>query len=263
AKDVGVQRTLQQIKGQFRTLSNEMSRSSNNFKYSEKSMQSLNQRSKELSKGISVAENSMKDIANQLKKMSTEEQRTSVYAERLRAEYSRQHKALNMYQRQLAQTDKELARFNGATKRTVFSMEKVNSILTTMRRQLNIANMSFEKSGKSVKGYQSYLNQLNAVIQKHQNTIKILESRYKKVSREQGVMSKEALELKEKILQEKQSLSQLDAQYKQTTAEAKRFSMEQKTMTMSMGQIRERITSVTNALKISSANFKMSGQTAS
>ncbi|MDT0959868.1 hypothetical protein [Staphylococcus pseudintermedius] len=68
AKDVGVQRTLQQIKGQFRTLSNEMSRSSNNFKYSEKSMQSLNQRSKELSKGISVAENSMKDIANQLKK---------------------------------------------------------------------------------------------------------------------------------------------------------------------------------------------------
>ncbi|MBC8710363.1 phage tail tape measure protein [Staphylococcus pseudintermedius] len=263
AKDVGVQRTLQQIKGQFRTLSNEMSRSSNNFKHSEKSMQSLKQRSKELSKGISVAENSMKDIANQLKKMSTEEQRTSVYAERLRAEYSRQHKALNMYQRQLAQTDKELARFNGATKRTVFSMEKVNSILTTMRRQLNIANMSFEKSGKSVKGYQSYLNQLNAVIQKHQNTIKVLESRYKKVSREQGVMSKEALELKEKILQEKQSLSQLDAQYKQTTAEAKRFAMEQKTMTMSMSQIRERITSVTNALKISSANFKMSGQTAS
>ncbi|ENK6466366.1 hypothetical protein AB3Y51_002557, partial [Staphylococcus pseudintermedius] len=201
AKDIGVQRTLQQIKGQFRTLSNEMSRSSNNFKHSEKSMQSLNQRSKELSKGIAIAENSMKDIANQLKKMSTEEQRTSVHAERLRAEYSKQHKALNMYQRQLAQTDKELARFNGATKRTVFSMEKVNSILTTMRRQLNIANMSFEKSGKSVKGYQSYLNQLNAVIQKHQNTIKVLESRYKKVSREQGAMSKEALELKEKILQ--------------------------------------------------------------
>lgn len=263
AKDIGVQRTLKQIKGQFRTLSSEMSRSSNNFKHSDKSMQSLKQRAKELSKGIAVAEISMKDIANQLKKMSSEEQRTSVHAERLRAEYSKQHKALNMYQRQLAQTDKELKRFNGATKRTVFSMEKINNILTTMRRQLNIANMSFEKSGKSVKGYQAYLNQLNVVMKKHENTIKVLESRYKKVSREQGEMSKEALKLKEKILQEKQALSQLDKQYKQTTAEAKRFSMEQKTMTMSMSQIRERITAVTNALKISSANFKMSGQTAS
>lgn len=262
AKDMGVQRTLQQIKGQFKTLSSEMSRSSNNFKHTEKSMTTLKQRSKELSKGIDITEKSMKEIAEQLKKMSAEEQKTSAHAEKLRNEYSRQHKALNMYQRQLASTEKEMKQFNNTTKRSVFSMEKVNNILGTMRKQLNIANMSFERAGKSTKSYENYLRQLSVVISKHQNTIKVLETRYKKVVREQGEMSKEALELKEKILQEKQALGVLDKQFKDTTLEAKRFSMEQKTMTMSMSQIRERITSVANALKISTSKFKMSGQTA-
>lgn len=262
AKDMGVQRTLQQIKGQFKTLSSEMSRSSNNFKHTEKSMTTLKQRSKELSKGIDITEKSMKEIAEQLKKMSAEEQKTSAHAEKLRNEYSRQHKALNMYQRQLASTEKEIKQFNNTTKRSVFSMEKVNNILGTMRKQLNIANMSFERAGKSAKSYQNYLNQLSVVMNKHKNAIQVLESRYKKVVREQGEMSKEALELKEKILQEKQALGVLDKQFKDTTLKAKRFSMEQKTMTMSMSQIRERITSVANALKISTSKFKMSGQTA-
>lgn len=262
AKDIGVQRTLQQIKGQFRTLSSEMSRSTNNFKHTEKSMQTLKQRSKELTKGIEVSENSMREISNQLKRMSEEERLTSVHAEKLRNEYSRQHRALNMYQRQLASTDKEMKQFNMTSKRTVFSMEKINTILGTMRKQLNIANMSFERGGKSTKNYENYLKQLNVVIQKHQNTIRVLEARYKNVVREQGVMSQEALDLKQKILQEKQAMSVLDKQYKETTLEAKRFSMEQRTMTMSMSQIRERITSVANALKISASNFKLSGQTA-
>ena len=73
-----------------------------------------------------------------------------------------------------------------------------------MKRQLNIANMAFQSTEKSTSSYKNYLNQLNTVIQKHQNTIRVLEGRYQKVAREQGVMSKEALELKEKILQEKQ-----------------------------------------------------------
>ncbi|WP_425423640.1 phage tail tape measure protein [Staphylococcus felis] len=262
AKDIGVQRTLQQIKGQFRTLSSEMSRSSSNFKHTEKSMQTLKQRSKELTKGIEVTENSMREISTQLKRMSEEERLTSVHAEKLRNEYSRQHRALNMYQRQLASTDKEMKQFNVTSKRTVFSMEKINTILETMRKQLNIANMSFERGGKSTKNYENYLKQLNVVIQKHQSTIRVLEARYKNVVREQGVMSQEALDLKQKILQEKQAMSVLDKQYKETTLEAKRFSMEQRTMTMSMSQIRERITSVANALKISASNFKLSGQTA-
>ncbi|WP_206601579.1 phage tail tape measure protein [Staphylococcus delphini] len=262
AKDIGVQRTLQQIRGQFKTLSSEMTRSSSNFKHTEKSMQTLKQRSKELTRGIEVTENSMREISNQLKRMSEEERRTSVHAEKLRTEYSKQHRTLNMYQRQLASTDKEMKQFDMTSRRTVFSMEKINTILGTMRKQLNIANLSFERGGKSTKSYENYLKQLNVVIQKHQSTIKVLEARYKNVVREQGVMSQEALDLKQKILQEKQALSALDKQYKDTTSEAKRFSMEQRTMTMSMSQIRERITSVANALKISASNFKLSGQTA-
>lgn len=261
-RDVGIDRTMKQIRSQFKTLDTEMRRSNANFKNSEKSMQSFQTRTKELNKAIDVTENSMKDISSQLKKMTLEEQRTSVEAEKLRQEYSKQHRALQMYQRQLNSTQSEMKQFGTTSKQTLFSMEKINTVLGTMKRQLNIANMAFQSAEKSTTSYKNYLTQLNTVIQKHQNTIRVLESRYQKVVREQGVMSKEALELKEKILQEKNSLNQLDNQYKKTTAEAKRFSFEQKTLTSSMAQIRAKMTQLSQSLSISANKFKLSGQTA-
>lgn len=261
-RDVGIERTMKQIRAQFKTLDSEMRRSNANFKHSEKNMQSYATRTKELTKAIDVTENSMKDISNQLKKMTLEEQRSSVEAEKLRQEYSKQHRALQMYQRQLNSTEQEMKQFGTTTKQTIFSMKKINDVLGTMKRQLNIANMAFQSTEKSTSSYKNYLNQLNTVIQKHQNTIKVLEGRYQKVAREQGVMSKEALELKEKILQEKATLGQLDNQYKKTTMEAKRFAFEQKTLTSSMSEIRQKMSQVSQSLTISANKFKMSGQTA-
>lgn len=261
-RDVGIERTMKQIRAQFKTLDSEMRRSNANFKHSEKNMQSYATRTKELTKAIDVTENSMKDISNQLKKMTLEEQRSSVEAEKLRQEYSKQHRALQMYQRQLNSTEQEMKQFGTTTKQTIFSMKKINDVLGTMKRQLNIANMAFQSTEKSTSSYKNYLNQLNTVIQKHQNTIRVLEGRYQKVAREQGVMSKEALELKEKILQEKATLGQLDNQYKKTTMEAKRFAFEQKTLTASMSEIRQKMSQVAQSLTISANKFKMSGQTA-
>ncbi|MEJ7344692.1 phage tail tape measure protein [Staphylococcus haemolyticus] len=261
-RDVGIERTMKQIRAQFKTLDSEMRRSNANFKHSEKNMQSYATRTKELTKAIDVTENSMKDISNQLKKMTLEEQRSSVEAEKLRQEYSKQHRALQMYQRQLNSTEQEMKQFGTTTKQTIFSMKKINDVLGTMKRQLNIANMAFQSTEKSTSSYKNYLNQLNTVIQKHQNTIRVLEGRYQKVVREQGVMSKEALELKEKILQEKATLGQLDNQYKKTTMEAKRFAFEQKTLTASMSEIRQKMSQVAQSLTISANKFKMSGQTA-
>ncbi|MEJ7443538.1 phage tail tape measure protein [Staphylococcus hominis] len=261
-RDVGIERTMKQIRAQFKTLDSEMRRSNANFKHSEKNMQSYATRTKELTKAIDVTENSMKDISNQLKKMTLEEQRSSVEAEKLRQEYSKQHRALQMYQRQLNSTEQEMKQFGTTTKQTIFSMKKINDVLGTMKRQLNIANIAFQSTEKSTSSYKNYLNQLNKVIQKHQNTIRVLEGRYQKVAREQGVMSKEALELKEKILQEKAILGQLDNQYKKTTMEAKRFAFEQKTLTSSMSEIRQKMSQVAQSLTISANKFKMSGQTA-
>ena len=261
-RDVGIERTMKQIRAQFKTLDSEMRRSNANFKHSEKNMQSYATRTKELTKAIDVTENSMKDISNQLKKMTLEEQRSSVEAEKLRQEYSKQHRALQMYQRQLNSTEQEMKQFGTTTKQAIFSMKKINDVLGTMKRQLNIANMAFQSTEKSTSSYKNYLNQLNTVIQKYQNTIRVLEGRYQKVAREQGVMSKEALELKEKILQEKATLGQLDNQYKKTTIEAKRFAFEQKTLTASMSEIRQKMSQVAQSLTISANKFKMSGQTA-
>uniref|UniRef100_UPI001643167B hypothetical protein n=1 Tax=Staphylococcus cohnii TaxID=29382 RepID=UPI001643167B len=63
--------------------------------------------------------------------------------------------------------------------------------------------------------------------------------------------------------QEKQSLDTLEGQYRQTSAQAQRFAMEEKSATMSMTQIRQKITQVAQSLRISANNFKLSGQTAS
>lgn len=128
---------------------------------------------------------------------------------------------------------------------------------------MNITNTAFERGGKSTQNYQGYLNSLNNVIEKHKRTIQTLETRYQHVARQQGVNSKEAIELRQKILQEKQTLDALEGQYRQTSAQAQRFAMEQKTATMSMSQIRQKITQVAQSLKISANNFKLSGQTAS
>ncbi|QDX01145.1 phage tail tape measure protein [Staphylococcus chromogenes] len=226
-------------------------------------MSTLSARTKELRKGIEVTENSMKDISNQLKKMTLEEQRSSVEAEKLRLEYSKQHKALNIYKRQLNSTESELNQFGQSSKKTVFSMEKIDNVLGTLRKQLNVTNMAFDRGGRSTKNYEAYLNSLNSVIDRHKRTIQTLESRYRLVAKQQGENSKEALELRQKILQEKQSLDTLEGQYRQTSAQAQRFAMEQKTATMSMNQIRQKITQVAQSLRISANNFKLSGQTAS
>ena len=126
-RDVGIERTMKQIRAQFKTLDSEMRRSNANFKHSEKNMQSYATRTKELTKAIDVTENSMKDISNQLKKMTLEEQRSSVEAEKLRQEYSKQHRALQMYQRQLNSTEQEMKQFGTTTKQTIFSMKKINA----------------------------------------------------------------------------------------------------------------------------------------
>ena len=56
--------------------------------------------------------------------MTLEEQRTSVEAEKLRQEYSKRHRALQMYQRQLNSTQSEMKQFGTTSKQTLFSMEK-------------------------------------------------------------------------------------------------------------------------------------------
>lgn len=261
-RDVGVERSLKQIKAQFKTLSSEMSRSNNNFKNTERSMDSLSKRSKELNQGIEATENSMEEISNQLKKMTQEEQRTSVEAEKLRLEYSRQNKALDMYKRELNQTQNELKAFGKASQSTVFSMEKIDSVLGTLRKQLNITNMSFQKGGESTETYESHLRGLNTVIEKHKQTIKTLEARYRIVEQQQGKNSQEALELRQKILQEEQSLNALEGQYRQTSAQAQKFAMEQRTATMSLNEIRQKMNQLAQSLRLSATNFKLTGQTA-
>lgn len=259
-KDVGVGRTLKQIKGQFKTLSSEMRRSSNDFKHTEKSMETFTARSKELKRGIDLTQQSMKDISNRLRKMTLEEQRTSAEAEKLRQEYSRQHQALNMYKRQLNATEQEMKQFNATGKRSNQSVERTTAILAKLRQQLNVASMSFDRGTKSTNKYKQYLDELSSAINKHKKSIQVLETRYGMVAREQGKTSQAALNLKQKILEEKKSLDVLENQFRKTTAQSKQFSFEQRKGVQSVSMLKERIAQIGSALKVSNAQFNVSNQ---
>ena len=58
--------------------------------------------------------------------MTLEEQRSSVEAEKLRQEYSKQHRALQMYQRQLNSTEQEMKHPEQRLNKQFFSMKRIN-----------------------------------------------------------------------------------------------------------------------------------------
>lgn len=226
-EDVGVKRTLNQIKAQFRTLSTEMRRSSNDFAHTDKSMASLKQRSKELAKGIQVTENSMKDIERQLKKMSKEEQQTSVHAERLRTEYSKHHRALNMYKRQLTETDNELRRFTMGQKQGISTMAEIRAKMQSFNDILSLSRSNLSRAGKTTQAYEAHISELNNTMKKQQLIVQNLNRQYDFVAKSQGKNSKEARELASAITQQKIKMNELESEIKQVSVEYKRLSVEQ------------------------------------
>ncbi|UXR83230.1 phage tail tape measure protein [Staphylococcus sp. IVB6214] len=226
-EDVGVKRTLNQIKSQFRTLSTEMRRSSNDFAHTDKSMASLKQRSKELAKGIQVTENSMKDIEAQLKKMSKEEQQTSVHAERLRTEYSKHHRALNMYKRQLTETDNELRRFTLRQKQGISTMAEIRAKMQSFNDILSLSRSNLSRAGKTTQAYEAHISELNNTMKKQQLIVQNLNRQYDFIVKSQGKNSKEARELASAITQQKIKMNELESEIKQTSTEYKRLSVEQ------------------------------------
>ncbi|MDM6552168.1 phage tail tape measure protein [Staphylococcus aureus] len=107
-------RSLTEIKRNFRTLNSDLKLTENNFKYTEKSTDSYKQRIKELDGTIAGYKKNVDDLAKQYDKVSQEQGENSAEAQKLRQEYNKQANELNYLERELQKTSAEFEEFKKA-----------------------------------------------------------------------------------------------------------------------------------------------------
>lgn len=110
-KDMGIGSTLAGVKRSFRQLNSDLKLSSNNFKYSEKSMASYKNRIRELDAATKQQRNNVKELRSQYKRTAKEQGANSAKAVRLRTEYNKQADTLNRLEHELEQTVDGFKRF--------------------------------------------------------------------------------------------------------------------------------------------------------
>lgn len=103
-QDMGIGSTLAGIRRSFRQLNSDLKLSSNNFKYSEKSMTSYKNRIRELDAATKQQRNNVKELRNQYMQTAKEQGANSAKAVRLRTEYNKQADTLNRLEHELDQT---------------------------------------------------------------------------------------------------------------------------------------------------------------
>ncbi|HCY1643463.1 TPA: phage tail tape measure protein [Staphylococcus aureus] len=104
-------RSLTEIKRNFRTLNSDLKLTGNNFKYTEKSTDSYKQRIKELDGTIAGYKKNVDDLAKQYDKVSQEQGENSAEAQKLRQEYNKQANELNYLEKELEKTTTEFEEF--------------------------------------------------------------------------------------------------------------------------------------------------------
>lgn len=103
-KDMGVQRSISEIKRSFKGLNADLKLSNNNFKYSEKSLNSYKLRTRELSQAVKESKANVAALKAKYQEAARESGVNSKKAAQLRQEYSRQADNLNYLQNELDQT---------------------------------------------------------------------------------------------------------------------------------------------------------------
>lgn len=103
-KDMGVQRSITEIKRSFKGINADLKLSNNNFKYSEKSLNSYKLRTRELSQAVKESKANVAALKAKYQEAARASGVNSKKAAQLRQEYSRQADNLNYLQNELDQT---------------------------------------------------------------------------------------------------------------------------------------------------------------
>lgn len=103
-----VERSLAQIRRSFRDFNSSLKTNMNNFRYSEKSVESYQRIVKELDNTIKGQRKNVNDLKRQFDNLSDAEKTNTIKGSQLRQEYNKQADALNMYEAELRDFTQEL-----------------------------------------------------------------------------------------------------------------------------------------------------------
>ncbi|MDK3600379.1 phage tail tape measure protein [Staphylococcus pseudintermedius] len=156
-QDMGIGSTLAGIRRSFRQLNSDLKLSSNNFKYSEKSMASYKNRIRELDAATKQQRNNVKELRNQYMQTAKEQGANSAKAVRLRTEYNKQADTLNRLEHELEQTVEGFKRFQKeaqeAARVSNSSFGRLGQKFTDIGPKLTSVGESMKSVGRSMSMY--------------------------------------------------------------------------------------------------------------
>ena len=156
-QDMGIGSTLAGIRRSFRQLNSDLKLSSNNFKYSEKSMTSYKNRIRELDAATKQQRNNVKELRNQYMQTAKEQGANSAKAVRLRTEYNKQADTLNRLEHELDQTVDGFKRFQKeaqeAARISNSSFGRLGQKFTDIGPKLTSVGATMKSVGRSMSMY--------------------------------------------------------------------------------------------------------------
>lgn len=156
-QDMGIGSTLAGIKRSFKQLNSDLKLSSNNFKYSEKSMSSYKNRIRELDAATKQQRNNVKELRKQYEQMVKDKGANNAAAVRLRTEYNKQADTLNRLEHELEQTVDGFKRFQKeaqeAARVSNSSFGRLGQKFTDIGPKLTSVGESMKNVGRSMSMY--------------------------------------------------------------------------------------------------------------
>lgn len=149
-KDLGVDKTISEIRRSFRSLRDDVKLVNKDFQYGEKSIDSYTNRVDELSSAAKIAEDNVEQLSKQYHEVGKEQGYTSKEALRLRQEWAKQKNELNFLQRDLEGATNDLKAFQKQQMISNSNWTKTGNAFTGMSKSLDSISGKLSATGRSL-----------------------------------------------------------------------------------------------------------------
>lgn len=149
-KDLGVDRTISEIRRSFRSLRDDVKLVNKDFQYGEKSIDSYTNRVDELTSASKIAEKNVEELSKKYHEVGKEQGYTSKEALRLRQEWAKQKNELNFLQRDLEGATNDLKAFQKQQMISNSNWTKSGNAFTGMSKSLDSISGKLSATGRSL-----------------------------------------------------------------------------------------------------------------
>ena len=147
--DASISKTITGVKREFKLLNSDLKLSANNFKFTEKSMESYKNRIRDLDKVTKAQREGLKWLKKEYQEVAAEQGANSDKAMKLRAEFNRQADVVNRLENELEQTVGEFKNFK---KEADYAARATSGSLGKIGKQFTDLGPKFKGIGDQMKG---------------------------------------------------------------------------------------------------------------